>query len=151
VPLPWLELLFARSQDAVDSSCRLWTSYVSSKNYGIITIDKKQRLAHRLSYEEFVGPLPKGAFVCHSCDNPLCINPEHLFLGSHSDNMKDMSLKVRHRSAKITPEQALEIRAATGTSTSLAAKYGLSVSHVKQIRAGKKWTSLTHYKGKTND
>lgn len=63
--------------------------------YGRISKNGKMALAHRFSYEAFFGPIPAGLLVLHGCDNPLCANPEHLFLGTHKDNMQDMQKKGR--------------------------------------------------------
>lgn len=66
--------------------------------YGTVRTDGKKRLAHRVSYEVFVGPIPEGKIVCHSCDNRMCVNPEHLWIGTQKDNVKDMLDKGRRPS-----------------------------------------------------
>jgi endogenous inhibitor of DNA gyrase (YacG/DUF329 family) len=83
-------------------SCWLWTGalFSSKYRYGMIYgTDRKHMAAHRFAYELFKGPIPKGKSVCHDCpdgDNPLCVNPDHLFLGSQADNVNDMMKKERH-------------------------------------------------------
>ena len=72
-----------------DKGCWNWTWCKSSDGYGRVTIDYKVTLAHRLSYRVFNGEFPDEMFICHHCDNPSCINPDHLFVGTMSDNMKD--------------------------------------------------------------
>lgn len=66
--------------------------------YGRIRVDGKSWLAHRFSWVLANGPIPEGMYVCHRCDNPPCINPEHLFLGTQTDNMRDMAAKGRWNS-----------------------------------------------------
>lgn len=107
-------------------------------------------MAHRLSYIAFIGPIPDGMCVLHRCDRPACINPEHLWLGTDADNMRDKCEKGRHRCgageshgmAKLTDADVSAIRSkyATGNilQRELAAEFGVAQSHVSMILAGKK-------------
>lgn len=81
-----------------ESDCWIWTGHIQNSGYGMITINKKNFLAHRLSYEAFIGKIPKGINVCHKCDVKLCCNPEHLFLGTQKENIADCIKKGRHLS-----------------------------------------------------
>lgn len=77
-------------------ACWNWTSALRSKGYGDFLVRGKERCAaHRLSYIWAYGPIPNGLFVLHRCDNKLCVNPAHLFLGTHHDNMNDLTTKRR--------------------------------------------------------
>ena len=91
-----------------ESGCWLWTAAVSGQSssgnqYGYIQVGTKKqpqlKRAHRLSYELFVGDIPDGMLVRHKCDNPLCVNPDHLELGTHQDNMSDMAERDRRKKA----------------------------------------------------
>lgn len=103
------------------------------------------RLAWVLANGRDLGP---GEIVCHTCDNPLCCNPAHLFVGTHRDNVHDMMSKgrkapypsgERHHSAKITADQAREIARCPGTHAEIARRFGLGETAVQDIKAGRTW------------
>lgn len=151
------EFLLARiSKD--DGGCWNWTGYVHHRSYALISVERGRRkiAAHRLSYEVFIGQVRSGMFVCHRCDNKRCINPEHLFLGTHADNMRDMSRKGRARgavrpgesngSARLGESQVREIRAIYSlggvTQPGLAARFGVSRSNISAIVRRETWRSV---------
>lgn len=81
-----------------NSGCWLWTGAYSDGGYGLLDAKiagRRETRAHRVSYHAFVGPIPVGLFICHRCDVPCCVNPDHLFLGTPLDNTRDMIRKGR--------------------------------------------------------
>lgn len=131
-----------------DTGCWLWTASTRG-GYGAINVDGS-KLAHRLSWELHVGPIPEGLHVLHRCDTPSCVNPDHLMLGTHQDNMTDKMQKGRHVSvkgsaqgtSKLTEEQALEIYHAEGLQREIAEQYGVAQSRVSAIKLKKIWRHI---------
>lgn len=125
-----------------ESGCQEIISHrINASGYGIIKVGKKQILAHRYSYECNFSLIPEGMCVLHKCDNPKCINPDHLFLGTHSDNTSDMKEKDRRKNissyTKLTEQEVREIKSDTSNSQRyLAQKYGVSKSQIGSIKRG---------------
>jgi len=82
--------------DCMPDGCHIWTGALSVKGYGCTNINGKGVRAHRASYTIYNGEIPYGLIVCHRCDNPPCVNPAHLFLGTHLDNEQDKLIKGRN-------------------------------------------------------
>ena len=105
--------------------------------------------AHVWAYRHWVGPIPDGLQVRHYvCDNPPCVNPAHLLLGTHCDNMQDMVDRGRQprggrvHTAKLTEDEVREIRASSATNRELAATFGVDKSVISRVRSGKTWRHI---------
>lgn len=131
------------------TGCLLWVGSTNTSGYGIINVDG-EGVAHRASYKKYVGPILPGMHILHTCDRPACVAPEHLFQGTHLQNMQDMKAKGRSRGAvgaanagaKITESQAIEIMRDTRTQNIVAEHYGISSVMVGLIRNGRAWKHI---------
>lgn len=138
-------------------ACWLWTGYRQKNGYGKVSARSAGfpgvQLAHRLAWLLFVGPIPPGRLVLHRCDNPRCVRPGHLFLGTHADNVADMLQKGRHRppsrqpktrnanhwNCKLRIEQVAEIRSRRNEPHSrLAVEFGTTRAYINAIVCGRK-------------
>ncbi len=135
-----------------DIECWIWIGAKSPKGYGSFWLDGRIRRAHTASVILFKGIYPKdGEVGCHTCDNPSCVNPDHVFYGTPAQNTQDAKIKGRFDfkvgKYKLTPEQALEIYCATGSQYKIAADFGINQSTVSVIKNGLSWSYLTQVKG----
>jgi len=123
-------------------NCHNWGGYLSEKGYAKFTVSGKPVRAARWIYEYLNGPIPDGLQVCHKCDNRKCVNPEHLFIGSATDNRRDMISKGRSKS-KLTPLEVIDIRnkylTREYTKCSLAKTYNVSETQIARIVNYKGW------------
>jgi hypothetical protein len=142
-------------------TCHVWAASKNPDGYGRFALNGKQEKAHRVSWMLANGDIPKGKMICHHCDNPSCVNPDHLFLGDQSDNMIDMHNKGRHNMtdkswiktrrsyagelnprAKFTVADVQYIRASELSSTELAKRYGVHRNQIYWIRQYKTWKNV---------
>ena len=130
-----------------NSGCWLWTGSSNHRGYGTINAGGPtpgSRLAHRVSWTLANGEIPDGLWVLHRCDVPSCVNPDHLFLGTHDANMEDMVAKGRsvHRHGERNPRAKLSdgdvefIRQSPESRFEIAAKFSITPNYVRQLRAG---------------
>jgi hypothetical protein len=141
------------------SGCWMWTAGRFERGYGAFQWQKgKVVKAHRAAWTLFKGEIPEGLFVCHKCDEPLCVNPEHLFLGTARDNSQDMIAKGRgkypgptsppkgtqHHKAKLTEAEVLQIRAIGYSARMIdtANAFGISEANVSSIVRKETWKHL---------
>ena len=136
------------------SGCWLWTgSTTGAGKYGGLQADGRLQRSHRLQWERFNGPIPKGLLVCHHCDTPLCVNPDHLFLGTYADNRKDSIKKGRFHTysnakgkarywSKFTADKIRTIRNDGRIGKVIALEYGMSKSAINRIKARTTWPHI---------
>ena len=137
------------------SGCWEWTGYYTPSGYGRMRIENKHRLMHRLSWEMKNGPIPDGMQVCHHCDNPPCVKPSHLFLGTQMDNVKDMIAKGRWRAgdrrgernacSKLNKDKVVKIKCLLRRKVNqgtIGKMFGVGSRAISAIKRGKTWNHV---------
>ena len=140
------------------NGCWDWSARRSQHGYGWFYYNKKQRIASRVSWELHHGEIPKEMCVCHKCDNPACVNPDHLFLGTHQENMRDRDRKGRnkcgslpiargeqHSFSKLKDEDVREIRNLYSQGMlqrEIGKRFGIVRQNVSKILLGQRWKHI---------
>lgn len=136
--------------------CWIWTACTIQCGYGQFRVGRNMRGAHRVSYELYKGPIPDGLHVCHECDVRNCVNPDHLFLGTHADNMADMNKKGRaalpdnsgeNNGKSILVEFQVRVIRRLLCMQSLTQKeigsiFGVGFSNISAIKNGRSWNGV---------
>ena len=130
----------------VDSrGCHICTSHCRRNGYPLIKHGEKTTQMSRRIFEETYGPIPPNMSVCHTCDNPSCINPEHFFLGTHQENLQDCVRKGRQGNGKLRPEDipAIRSRLQRGEAGNrIARDYGVVRDTIYAIKDNRQWRCI---------
>lgn len=143
-----IDRFWAKVNILSSDQCWNWTDQPTRYGYGQFKINNKTWRAHRLAYLISKGDIPSGLYVCHSCDNPMCCNPSHLWLGTHADNCADRNNKGRTArgkqiwSCKLTELQVEEIKSSMLTYAEIGRIYKISDVQARRIRLGLSWQGL---------
>jgi uncharacterized UBP type Zn finger protein len=136
-----------------EHSCYEWIAYKHPKGYGKIQNKNGSRVAHRIAYELYYGPFNKNNLICHKCDNPGCVRPEHLFMGTAQDNNKDRDNKGRQAKgesqgfSKLTSENVRKIielvKLGEKSNADIARMFNVNRSLISNILSGLIWSHVT--------
>lgn len=146
----WKARFWSKVRKASGDDCWLWTASAAGKGYGQIKVPgtRRQEYAHRLSYRIHFGDIPDGMMVCHKCDTPLCVRPDHLFLGDAAVNLGDMAAKDRHLYGERNTEHRLveaevnrifDLADLGWTQGRIAKEVGTGQMNVCRILRGERW------------
>jgi len=151
------ERFFSKVEIPEDQTeCWIWTGSIGGGRYGGFNFNGVTTLAHRMSWMIYYGKIPKGAYICHHCDNTKCVNPKHLFLGDQFANMADMVKKGRAKGGGVKGEQNFQAKLTTDSAylikrlieekvqgTQIAKFFGVHKATISDIKTGKNWKHVT--------
>lgn len=138
-PRCYLKNLVTHKEDG----CIHWSGSVGNHGYGVFNHANVHYVTHRAAYIEFIGPIPEGLYVCHKCDVKICVNPDHLFVGSHQDNVMDM-VRKRRNYRKLTDEEVRQIRSINEPNyAQLARCYGVTDAMIRHIILRHWWKDVS--------
>jgi len=136
-----------------ENGCWIWQKSTKRTGDGVrgqFWLNRKNLFAHRAAWLLFWGPIPDGLLICHECDVGICVNPDHLFLGTHKDNTKDMIQKGRANPrrgeechyAKLTANDVIAIRRSKETGVALSKLYGVGEMEISRIKRNLRWRHI---------
>jgi hypothetical protein len=144
-----LQRFMAKVSITPKTDCWLWQATKNKDGYGHFGVAASlPRKAHRVSYEMFCEEIPAGKIICHRCDNPSCVNPDHLFVGSHADNSRDrddkgrQALGRRNGKSRLSEDDIPEIRASSLSERATAKQFGVHRGTVNAIKSGRTWSHV---------
>jgi hypothetical protein len=139
---------WSKVDPAPSECCWEWTGCIESNHYGRVWFNNRNALAHRVAYQLAKGEIPDGLMVRHTCDNPACCNPNHLILGTHTENMADRRERNRqakgekHYASKLTATQAMEVYNSSLKQYEIAKLYNIDRTIVSKIKLKKIWKHI---------
>lgn len=139
--------LFDKAIVEPNSGCWLWEGATHRHGYGSVRHSGKSKLAHRVAYTLTYGDIPEGMDVCHKCDVRACVNPDHLFLGTHTDNMRDRAAKGKNNFSKLRQDEIRAILEDDRPAAVIAVEYGVTFGAIcwqKRKANGSKFKRAAH-------
>lgn len=128
-----------------ECGCWIWMGSLLRQGYGRFSAGRRNQRAHRYAFERFRGPIPDGMGVLHTCDIRCCVNPDHLFVGTNADNMRDKERKrrgiygERNHATKLTANLVRMVLVSSESNANLGRRLGVHCSTIRRIRIGKTW------------
>ncbi len=143
-----MERFWSKTKRNESNGCLEWCAFTTE--YGRFFYNGRSWLAHRVAWVITKGPIPEGMVVCHKCDNPKCVDVEHLFIGTPQDNVNDREMKGRNvvpkgelcGTSKLTEHQVIEIRNSDLNLIQAAKQYGVTPQAIWMVRKRKNWAHV---------